>query len=1075
MSIKVAELFVAIGADTKNAEQGFDRVEKGMSALGRVGTTALGTALGGALYKAGQAVLGLGGQAVTAYGDFERLGMSLEALVAREALSTGKAKTMGEALAGAGDRAKELLNWTQKLAIESPFTQQGVADAFRLTMAYGFTTKEAQRLTQAMIDFSSGSGQSEYSMQRIALALGQIKAKGKLAGQEVLQLTEAGLNVNQILADYFGKSTQEIVKMREQGLIPANQAIEAIVSTLENQFGGAAARQAGTLSGLVNSLQDLKNIGLRELFGPTFKEFQGDLEGLVKTLQDPGTLASIRGWGEEMAQTARKFVDAGGQIMGTFLNLETGSKAAVVGLGLLALNANNVVTAIGGLRLTMVGLSQGFGAAMSAWQAGLSLTTSLQVGFGSLAVTIGAVSIALVALAAVWISWNENVEKTNRLGAQATSNTFGKMFTDIQQQGAGAVQTTDEFVAAMQRVDAQIAKSGFAGLFINKSQIKIGGLQELSQNLVTVTDDYDLYAAQVKRAAESIGYSVVQDQNGIRILERRGLAVHDITGKVNVLSRDQYANVQASQKQGEGLDGVADSANGAAGAMGGFAGSMDEAAAAAAGLQAEQERLKGQLGELNTIIGGQFGNENKNFADRQEKINKEIADTKKQLGELGATDFISPEAAQRVNALTKDLRNVTTEMYNLSKSQGVDWKTVSSTKDLNSLGMAPAAAARMEELRAKAGALESSIRQLGGAPYVTKEQQEKIDEMRGKLGELQGELDATATEHEMAMKRMAFSMLQERAASDGLTQNEVDNLAEVAKQWGLWDSKTAQVVKDINGNVGRLDTDKPKQFADYMAGIMGLSPYKRFDIEVFISTYGKLPGAVFSSNGKMERCFVGETLVSTPNGPRMIEDILVGDKVWTYTLAGQMVASNVVRVVSGPRDDLLRITATNGQAWICSPNHPFQLANGQFVEAAGLVPGCWLRSPRGEYRVKTIFIYPGTFTVFDITVDHQDHTFIAGGVVVHNKEAGFAGGGRPPVGEVSVVGERGKELFFPDSPGYIANASTTDRILRALENLSQNGGGGGNQVIQPVININESRDARRAARQVAVEIGRLQG
>jgi hypothetical protein len=40
-------------------------------------------------------------------------------------------------------------------------------------------------------------------------------------------------------------------------------------------------------------------------------------------------------------------------------------------------------------------------------------------------------------------------------------------------------------------------------------------------------------------------------------------------------------------------------------------------------------------------------------------------------------------------------------------------------------------------------------------------------------------------------------------------------------------------------------------------------------------------------------------------------------------------------------------------------------------------------------------------------------------VVPMAKMMGFASGGRPPVGRPSIVGERGAELFVPDSAGKI--------------------------------------------------------
>ena len=44
---------------------------------------------------------------------------------------------------------------------------------------------------------------------------------------------------------------------------------------------------------------------------------------------------------------------------------------------------------------------------------------------------------------------------------------------------------------------------------------------------------------------------------------------------------------------------------------------------------------------------------------------------------------------------------------------------------------------------------------------------------------------------------------------------------------------------------------------------------------------------------------------------------------------------------------------------------------------------------------------------------------IAGGLALVNKIRGFERGGRPPVGQPSIVGEKGAELFVPDQAGTI--------------------------------------------------------
>ena len=251
------------------------------------------------------AVQSVASEALAGYASYERLGMALQSLAAREIVAAGGATDVKSAMAQAAPIAKELLAWTQKLGIESPFTQDEVAQSFRLALAYGFTTDEAKTLTQTMVDFAAGSGATGDSMQRIALALGQIKARGNLAGQEILQLTEAGLNVRDALlkaGTVAGLTAENFQNLQEKGLIPADAAIKGIIKTLETDFGGAAKAQAETFSGLISSLQDIKAVGLREFFESTFKAIQPLLAKFTGTLGSPAFLSAIKRLGAEVGK-----------------------------------------------------------------------------------------------------------------------------------------------------------------------------------------------------------------------------------------------------------------------------------------------------------------------------------------------------------------------------------------------------------------------------------------------------------------------------------------------------------------------------------------------------------------------------------------------------------------------------------------------------------------------------------------------------------------------------------------------------------------------------------------------------
>lgn len=258
--------------------------------------------------------------------EIDKLGVSKTRVVAQFEKVTSVALTEEQALKMAAEQSKEMLAWIEKLAVESPFETSDVADAFKMTMAYGFmsnsaadlsvqtgkltaeqrkNTITAERMTQAMMDFASGSGASGESMRRIALALGQIQAKGKVAGQEVLQLTNVGLSVDRILAKAFGKTTDEIVKMREKGLIKADEAIKAIVETLEKDFGGAAKRQTQTFAGLISTMKDLKSIGIRDFFSGIFKAIQPYLAQFVGFLTSDRVKTGIKQIGEALGSVLK--------------------------------------------------------------------------------------------------------------------------------------------------------------------------------------------------------------------------------------------------------------------------------------------------------------------------------------------------------------------------------------------------------------------------------------------------------------------------------------------------------------------------------------------------------------------------------------------------------------------------------------------------------------------------------------------------------------------------------------------------------------------------------------------------
>lgn len=125
-----------------------------------------------------------------------------------------------------------------------------------------------------------------------------------------------------------------------------------------------------------------------------------------------------------------------------------------------------------------------------------------------------------------------------------------------------------------------------------------------------------------------------------------------------------------------------------------------------------------------------------------------------------------------------------------------------------------------------------------------------------------------------------------------------------------------------------------------------------------------------------------------------------------------------------------------------------------------------LAIPNKEVSVVTKFRYDGLPPERVVTGSGYSS---GGGRSTGGGSTAFADGGRPPLGQLSLVGERGPELFIPDGPGYVVDASMTRRILAG-------GANSGSPVFAPaaasasaapvIITVNGALDPTAVARQI---------
>lgn len=181
-------------------------------------------------------------------------------------------KTTLSAMLGDLNKAEEIISNIKELAVKSPFQFKDLSQYAKQLSAYSIPAEELFDTTKMLADVSAGLG---VGMDRIILAYGQIRSAAFLRGQEVRQLTEAGIPILSELAKQFKETTGEALSMGEVfDKISARQVpFEMVAKVFKDmtseggKFFNMQEIQADTLAGKISNLKDAYQIMLAEIGG----------------------------------------------------------------------------------------------------------------------------------------------------------------------------------------------------------------------------------------------------------------------------------------------------------------------------------------------------------------------------------------------------------------------------------------------------------------------------------------------------------------------------------------------------------------------------------------------------------------------------------------------------------------------------------------------------------------------------------------------------------------------------------------------------------------------------------------
>lgn len=175
-------------------------------------------------------------------------------------------------LLGSGDKAQAMLADLTKFAASTPFELPGLIDNARSLLGVGQSAERVIPIMGALGNAAGALGLNQDAFNRVMLATVQAFGKGKLQGDELLQMVEAGIPVWNLLSKATGKTVPELQKMSEQGKLLSNEVLPKLFEQMNKDYGGAMAAQSKTLVGQWSSLKDNGRILVATAMKPLFDE-----------------------------------------------------------------------------------------------------------------------------------------------------------------------------------------------------------------------------------------------------------------------------------------------------------------------------------------------------------------------------------------------------------------------------------------------------------------------------------------------------------------------------------------------------------------------------------------------------------------------------------------------------------------------------------------------------------------------------------------------------------------------------------------------------------------------------------
>lgn len=413
-----------------------------------------------------------------------------------------------EVMLGSASKASAMIEKMRDFAAKTPLTLDNVISGGSLLMSYGVDESNLIDTMTKLGDLASGNAEK---MDRITLAYGQMLAKGKVTGEELMQMTEAGVPLQTALADSIGVTGEEFSKMVSAGKVGIDDLNKAIteLTTGDGKFAGMMEKQSQTMQGMLSTLQDNLSEFMRKMGEGAFGEVKSALQeasDLLAEWEEDGTLDR---WAQGVGVMLKNLI----AFLKTAISVGLDFKEAIIA-GAVALGTFKIAIGMGNVISAAVASIQHFTIATK--EATAAQATFNAVGAANPYVFIASVVLTAVAGIATFIATTNNATQSVEELTQAASE-----LSDEAQKSVDKTKTLEEVMAKYESAATKVQSAA------EKTQTLKDIQEQLNSAYGNTKDAIDLVNGSYEENIKKLQAATEAERENARIKAQAALIKSD--------------------------------------------------------------------------------------------------------------------------------------------------------------------------------------------------------------------------------------------------------------------------------------------------------------------------------------------------------------------------------------------------------------------------------------------------------------------------------------------------------------------------------------------------------------------